>query len=160
MDYRYISEVMEGARRLLRMLPDSVRKTEYRRMAVAPGVDARPPVGIPDTLADGASRRVLAVDRMAHNGRKIATSDWKAVLHSTTRLMRAAGDPPPAPPVKDRSDAYPAGMPIRPDDIQHARNYRPRSIDGGEYLCWRPPPRPCRLRKSGVILPTWETRSY
>ena len=41
-DYRYFSEVMGGARILLRTLPDSVRKTEFRRKALAsPGGNSR-----------------------------------------------------------------------------------------------------------------------
>ena len=42
MTYRYISDVMDGARRLLRMLPDSFRKTEYRRKALSPGPHGQP----------------------------------------------------------------------------------------------------------------------
>ena len=41
-DCRYISEVAGGSRRVLRILLDSVRKTEYRRRALVPGVDGRP----------------------------------------------------------------------------------------------------------------------
>ena len=33
MSYRYISEVMDGDRRLLRTLPGSVRENEYRKKA-------------------------------------------------------------------------------------------------------------------------------
>ena len=42
MAYRYISEVMDGTRMRLRTLLGSVRKTEYRRKALAPGMDGRP----------------------------------------------------------------------------------------------------------------------
>ena len=35
-----------------------------------------------------------------------------------------------------KTAVYPAGLPLRPDEIQRARGHRPRSIEGGESLCW------------------------
>ena len=49
MNYRYISEVMDGTRRLLRMLPDGVRKTEFRRKAMSPGAHGQPRWEFPTT---------------------------------------------------------------------------------------------------------------
>ena len=42
MTYRYISDVVDGTRRLLRMLTDNFRKTEYRRNALSRGVHGQP----------------------------------------------------------------------------------------------------------------------
>ena len=49
MTYRYITEVMGGAHRLLRMLPDNVRKTEYRRKSLSPGARGQPRWEFPTT---------------------------------------------------------------------------------------------------------------
>ena len=49
MEFRYISDVMDGARRLLRMLPDNARGTEYRRKALSPGVHGEPLWEFPTT---------------------------------------------------------------------------------------------------------------
>ena len=42
MTYRYFSDVTDGVRRIMRMLPGTVRKTEFRRNALTPG-----PLGSP-----------------------------------------------------------------------------------------------------------------
>ena len=82
---------------------------------------------------------------------KTPESTWKAVLQSPTKPLPAAGDPPPPPPVKNKNDAYPARMPLRADEINLPRTYRPRSIDGGEYLCWDPPPAPAAKIRSHLL---------
>ena len=48
--------------------------------------------------------------------------------------LRDSGEQHPALPVVGKNDAYPAGIPLRANEIKLARNYRHRSIDGGEYL--------------------------
>ena len=46
--YRYVSDLMGGVRLRTRMLPDNVRKTEYRRNALTPGPAGRPRWGFPN----------------------------------------------------------------------------------------------------------------
>ena len=60
MAYRYFPDVMDGVRRLMRIHPDTVRKTEYRRKAFYLWAVGAPSVGRPDRLAHGPPRRVLA----------------------------------------------------------------------------------------------------
>ena len=59
MAYRYVSDVMNGVRRLMRILPDNVRKTEYRRKALTPGPNGATSEGFPNYLADEPPFRVL-----------------------------------------------------------------------------------------------------
>lgn len=68
MTYRYISDVMDGARRMLHTLPDNVRKTEYRRQALSPGGPRATPLEIPDGVVDGTPYRLMAVDFHPQNG--------------------------------------------------------------------------------------------
>ena len=49
MALRYVSDVMDGVRRFVRMLPDNVRKTEYRRKALTPRPQGRPRWEFPTT---------------------------------------------------------------------------------------------------------------
>ena len=134
MTYRYIAEVMDGTRRLLRMLPDNVRKTEYRRKALAPGVHGQPRWEFPTTwLMDHHTGYWLsiAIPKMEE---RISKSTWTAVLHQVPKALRAAGETPPDQGAATKLALYPAGMPLRLDEIQRALAHRPRAKEGGEYL--------------------------
>ena len=139
MTFRYISEVMDGTRRLMRMLPDNVRKTEYRRKALSPDVNGLPRWEFPTTwLMEHHTGYWLpiAIPKMEET---ISKSARKAVLHQPSKHLRAAGEssPPDSVPLKTvKTTVYPAGLPLRPDEIQRARGHRPRSLEGGESLCW------------------------
>ena len=49
MSYSYIAEIRDGARRMIRMLPDVVKKTDLRRKALSPGPSGRVLWGYPTT---------------------------------------------------------------------------------------------------------------
>ena len=51
MTYRYVPDVTDGVRLLMRTRPDNVRKTEYRRMALKPGAVGRPRLEFPTALS-------------------------------------------------------------------------------------------------------------
>ena len=92
--YRYISEVTDGTRRLLRMLPDNVRKTEYRRKALSPGVHGQPRWEFPKTWPmehHTGYWQSIAIPKMEE---KIPKSARKAVSHQPTKALRAAGETP------------------------------------------------------------------
>ena len=132
MDYRYILEVMGGARRLLRMLPGSARKTEYRRKALAPGAEGRPRWEFPTVrlmVHHAGCWQSIAFPKMEGGAPK---SIWKATIRSPIKPIRAAGDPPPPQPthVKDKNDAYPSCTPLQADEIKLALNYHHRPIEG------------------------------
>ena len=102
MTFRYISEVMEGTRRLMRMLPDNVRKTEYRRKALSPDANGLPRWEFPTTwLMEHHTGYWLAIAIPKMEG-AISKSAWKAVLHQPAKHLRAAGEssPPDTVPLK------------------------------------------------------------
>ena len=146
MAYRYMPDVMDGTRRLLRMLPANVRKTEYRRKAMSPGARGQHRWEFPTTWPmdhNAGYWQSVAIPKMKE---KISKSAWKAALRLPTKQLRAAGEVPVANgaqltgnPPDGRTSPYPAGMPLRPDEIQRARSHRPRSMEGGESLCWDSP---------------------
>ena len=143
MAFRYISDVMDGARRLLRMLPNNVRKTEYRRKALSPWAHGQPRWEFPTTwLMDHHAdyRQSIAIPKMEE---KISKSAWNAVLHPSGKKLRADGETsvPPGvpltnPPPISKASPYPDGAPLRPGEIQRARGHRPRSVEGGKSSCW------------------------
>ena len=65
--YRYVSDVMGGVRRLMRIRPDNVRETASRRNASTLEQWAAA-VGISDHLGDGPSGWLLASDRHSEIG--------------------------------------------------------------------------------------------
>ena len=95
MTFRYISEVMDGTRRLMRMLPDNVRKTEYRRKALSPDVNGLPRWEFPATwLMEHHTGywQSIAIPKMEET---ISKSAWEAALHQPVKNLRAAGESVP-----------------------------------------------------------------
>ena len=80
MAYRYVSEVMDGARRLIRILPGNVRETEYRRKAISPCAHGQPRREFPTTwLTDRHTGywNSIAIPKMED---RISKSAWMAAL--------------------------------------------------------------------------------
>ena len=110
MAYRYISEVVDGDRMLLRMPPGSVRKTEYRRKAPAPGAHGQPRWGFPTTWLMGRHtgyRKSIAIPKMED---RIFISAWKAAMRQPANPLRAAGGGPNSPR-RQKTSSCPAGIP-------------------------------------------------
>ena len=143
MTYRYISDVMDGARRPLRMLPGNARKTEYRRKALSNGARGKPRWRFPTTwlmCQHAGYWQSISLPKMEAG---ISKSAWGAGLHQPTQSLRAACETPPpelggrkTATTRGKSPPYPAGLPIHPDGIQRARGHRPRSLEGGGSMCW------------------------
>ena len=117
-NYRYISDVMDGTRRLLRMSPGNVRKTEYRSKALSPGARGQHRWEFPTTWPMDHHTgywQSIAIPKM---GEQLSKSAWKAVLHQPTKQLRAAGEVPVSngaqltgnPPV-GKTSPYPEGTP-------------------------------------------------
>ena len=77
---------------------------------------------------------------------RVSRSSWKMILGKPTDNSRAAGE---ADDVwgetsgwkewkKDdaKNDAYPAGIPLSTVEIKSSRNFRPKSLEDGSFLCW------------------------
>ena len=91
----------------------------------------------------GPSNGVLAVDRYPQHGGTNFEICMAGCCETADQTSTGRGRSPPpeldqgkTAPVKDKTPPYPAGTAFRPDEIQRARGDRPRSIEGGESLCW------------------------
>ena len=115
MTYRYVSEVMDGARRLLRMLPGNVRKTEYRCKALSPGFHGQHRWEFPTTwLMEHHTGywQSIAIPEMEE---QISKSARKAGLRQPIKALRDAGETPipdaaqlKTTGTKDKTHQYPA----------------------------------------------------
>ena len=91
MAYWYISDVVDGPRRLLRNLPDNVRMAEYRRKALSPGAHGQHRWGLPTTWLKAHHAGYYQEISIPKIEGRISKSAWKAVLHQPTKQLRAAG---------------------------------------------------------------------
>ena len=92
MPYRYVSDVMGGVRRLIRMLQGNVRETEYRRKSLSPGPQGRPRWEFPTTWLMGRQTgywRAISIPKMED---EISKAAWTAVLRDPVNHLRASGE--------------------------------------------------------------------
>ena len=94
MTYRYISEVADGARWLLIMIPGSARDTEYRRNALSPGAHGQPRWEFPTTWLMGRHTGYWQSIANPKMGGRISKSAWKAAHRQPVMPLRAAGETP------------------------------------------------------------------
>ena len=95
-------------------------------------------MGIPHDLIDGPPHRVLVVHCDSQDGGMIYKSAWKAALRHPGKQLRDAGETSTpqetllnATPPVGKTSPYPAGIPLRPDEIQRARGHLPKSLEWG-----------------------------
>ena len=141
MTYRYIAAVKEGTRKMVRTLPETVRKGEFRRNALTPMADGRSRWEYPTTFLmehPTGYWQCIAVPRLEE---KVSRSTWKAFLGAVPKRLAAGGGEenqaeiiPSDSRVPD-SD-YPAGQPLSETEQKACRNHRPKSLSDGKYLCW------------------------
>ena len=137
MGNRYISEVVGGARRFPRMLPGDGEKSEYRRQGAQPGSGGHPRCEFQTAwIMEHAAGYWQSID-IPEMVARISRSAWQTDLRPQRRALRAAGDSTdPAVAAHAKTDDYPDGTPIRPGEIEDARNSHPRSLGVGEFLRW------------------------
>ena len=143
MNFRYISEVKDGARRMMRMLHDGARKTDLRRRALTPTSTGKvvwefPTVWLMDH--DTGYWKTMVLPKLEE---RVSRTSWKMILNKPWNGQRAAGETDGEwGYVNDwkkdewKTEAYPAGMPLSSIEIKSSRNFRPKSLEDGAYLCW------------------------
>ena len=135
MTYSYVSGVIDGVRRLMRILPDNVRKTEYRHKALAPEPQGRPRWGFPTTWLMGHHTcywKSIAIPKV---GRKISKSARTAVLHEPVRNLRDEDErEDPLTNLKSPPEVYPPGNPLLPSEIKASRIHLQRPQGNGAHL--------------------------
>ena len=143
MAFRYIAEVKEGARKTVRMLPETARKGEMRRKAIAP---------IPDGRSRWWYQATFLMDRPTGFWQSIAVPRMEDRVSRETRKAFLAQQPKrPADGVDEKEDDradmvarvpdsdYPSGKPLNESGQKERRNRRPKSLSDGKCLCWGPP---------------------
>ena len=124
MENRYVSDVADGVRRLMRTLPDTVRKTEPRRMALTPGPSGRPRWGFPAAWLMDLHAGYWGSISTPKMEEKIPKSSWESVSREPAKTLRGAGEGGDLPSNKLKysdggtrnASAYPAGIPLWPTE--------------------------------------------
>ena len=137
---RYIAAVKEGARKMVRMLPETVRKGEFRRKALTPMSDGRSRWGYPTTFLmehPAGYWQSLDIPRLEE---KVSRSTWQTFLVLQPKRPAAGGnedhpgDMQPEQEVRLPNDEYPAGHPLSDAERKACRNHRYKSTSDGRYL--------------------------
>ena len=120
------------------MLPETVRKGEFRRTALSPMPDGRSRWGYPPTFLTSHTTGFwmsVAVPRLEE---RVSRSTWAMCLNSGSRRNAAGGlelddyeQVHAIPPSK-----YPSGRPLTLEESKACRWHRPKILVGGRFLCW------------------------
>ena len=140
MTYRYVAAVKEGTRKMLRMLPEAVRKGELRRKALTPMPDGRSRWGYPATfLMEHPTGFWLSLD-VPRLGEKVSRNTWKAFVGIQPKRPDGGTEDAivnaVAPIVRVPDSDYPAGHPPTETELKACRNHRPKSLPDGKYIWW------------------------
>ena len=142
---------------MVRMLPEAVRKGEFRRKALTPMADGRSRWEYPTTFLmehPTGYWQFIAVPLLEE---KVSRSTWKAFLGVVPKRLDAGGrDEQQAEITQSDSRVpdsdYPAGQPLSETEQKACRNHRPKSLSDGKYLCWNFPSH-AGCRSPGNIFP-------
>ena len=120
----------------MRTLPDIARKTDFRRKALSPNPSGSvlweyPTVWLMEHSAGSWQSAVLPKLE-----ERVSRSTWKAILSPSLDKdrNRAAGEDEYKNQFRLTTEAYPAGIPLRAEEIKASRNSRPRSTETGDFL--------------------------
>ena len=143
MTFRYVAAVQECTRKMVRMLPETVRKGEFRRKAMTPMADGRPRWEFPTTFLmehPAGFWQSIAVPRLEE---KVSMNTWKTFLGMKPKRPTAGGNEEwdiallaNAPTTRIHDTEYPAAQPLTEAEQEERRNHRPKSLVDGRFLCW------------------------
>ena len=139
MTFRYIAAVKEGARKMARMLPETVRKGEFRRKALTPMADGRSRWEYPTaflTVHPAGFWQSIAVPRLEE---KVSRNTRLTFLGLPSKRPTAGGHEANADEiveldVRPPNSDYPAGQPLTEAEHRSCRNHRPKSLQGVRFL--------------------------
>ena len=156
MNFRYVAGAKEGTRRLVRTLPDSMKKVDFRRRALTPLQSGKSLWEFPATWLMSNEAWCWQSCVVPKSEDKLSRATWRTVLSLPAHKSKAGGgvDQSEQPtekktelssaPVytvkKDPSIAplaakYPSGRPLREEEMKSPRNYKPRNVSG-DFICW------------------------
>ena len=134
MTYLYIADIKEGTRKMMRMLPETVRKGEFRRKALTPMPDGRSRWAYPTTfLMEHHTGFWQGID-VPRLEEKVSRSTWKACLAPITKRNAAGGEETQETTVAPGRVEYPSGKPLSLEETTAFRGVRPKSLVGGSFL--------------------------
>ena len=135
MTYRYIAEVKDGTRRMMRMLNDGARETDFRRRALTPASTGKVMWEYPTVWLMGHDTGYWETMVVPKLEERVARSSWKMILGKPTDNSRAAGEKDDVwgdtSGWKERGkkdtkyDAYPAGIPLSKVEIESPVTFAP-----------------------------------
>ena len=135
MDFQYLSQIKEGARKVIMLGADNARKPNFARIALRrmDGKGARWEYPTTCLMRHSAgwwlSRIIPKLEE------KVSRSAWASVLESSKIKDRdkKAGSAPLQDVVAPKK-LYPAGKPLRLEESEMSKHHRPKSMATGEYL--------------------------
>ena len=133
MSFAYIAEVKDGTRRMIRMLPDVVKKTDLRRKALSPGPSGRVLWEYPTTWLMSNPTGYWQGSVKPKLEERVSRATWKTILSAGLKDRRGAGGEEQTD--KPSLDQYPAGIPLPNEEIKASRAFRPLN-GSGQALCW------------------------
>ena len=144
MIYLYCAQIRDGARKIMRLGGDGMKKPAFARIALNPTSGNKTRWEYPTVfLMHHASGLWLSriIPRMEASASK---ETWKALTEQDKR--KGAGgsglDQPDGGAIieevvgKDKRKIYPSGKPLRLEERDLSRKFLPKSTTTGDYLCW------------------------
>ena len=133
MTYAYLAEIKDGTRRMIRMLPDVVKKTDLRRKALSPGPSGRALWEYPTTWLMTHPTGYWQSSVKTKLEERVSRATWKTILNSGVKEKPRVGGEGGAE--KTTQEQYPGGIPLSIEEIRASRAFRPLN-SAGQALRW------------------------
>ena len=141
----YCAQIREGARKIIRLGGDGMKKPAFARIALNPTVGDRTRREYPTVFLmrrDSGLWLALIVPRMEE---KVSKATWKALAEQEKRkgargsgsdVLETEKGPEPEMNVvgKDKRKTYLPGKPLKLEERDLSREFRPKSASTGDYL--------------------------
>ena len=135
MSYRYIAEIKDGARRMMRMHPDMARKTDFRRKALSHNATGSSIWAYSTVWLTGRSTGFWQSAVLPKLEERVSRSTRGSILSASMnkKKIRASGEEDRELLYKPNAAAYPAGTPIRVGGNQGVAQFQTR-VNGNQGI--------------------------
>ena len=125
---------------MVRILPETVRRGEFRRKALTPMADGRSRWGYPTTFLmerPTGFRQAIAIPRL---GEKVSRSTWQTFLGLSSKRPTDGGHEAASDykmheqEIRLPNNEYHAGKQLTDAEHRACRNHRPESLNDGRFL--------------------------
>ena len=137
MNFHYIAQIREGARKVTRLGADRVKKPDFARLALNVADGKSPRWEYPTTFLMRHPAGLWLARIIPKLEEKVSKAAWTSVLEPSkvNEKDREAGSAPPLGEVSTKR-MYPSGRPLRVEEQELSKQHRPKSMTSGDYLCW------------------------